>query len=269
MPHPSPTPSPPSRVRSPRNWRAAAATGEPVSTGASGGARAPRPRRRGGTPVRRRLRGAAGHRDRAAPALAASACVAGGRPSARPSAPSRRSPRSPRRSSRACTPRSPRIGTGLIGAVDRRRLVDLGVVSDPAEVDGLILLAETAGLLRRVRPRVARHRAGRRLAARTDRCAVGRRRRRPPRRAAGRAAHRRRRLDRSGRVARRVPARCRMARSGRERLLACARPRGTGRRRRRRAAVGHAPAHGRGPRPRRPCRRCSPRRSTASTCRTT
>jgi len=41
-----------------------------------------------------------------------------------------------------------RIGTGVIGAVDRRRLVDLGVVSDPAEVDGLILLAETAGLLR-------------------------------------------------------------------------------------------------------------------------
>ncbi|HEX5857306.1 MAG TPA: helicase-associated domain-containing protein [Microbacterium sp.] len=41
-----------------------------------------------------------------------------------------------------------RIGTGVIGAVDRRRLVDLGVVSDAADVDGLILLAETAGLLR-------------------------------------------------------------------------------------------------------------------------
>ncbi|HWI30271.1 MAG TPA: helicase-associated domain-containing protein [Microbacterium sp.] len=41
-----------------------------------------------------------------------------------------------------------RIGTGLVGAVDRRRLVDQGVVADPAEVDGLIALAETAGLLR-------------------------------------------------------------------------------------------------------------------------
>jgi len=41
-----------------------------------------------------------------------------------------------------------RIGTGLVGAIDRRRLVELGVVSDPAEVDGLVLLAETAGLVR-------------------------------------------------------------------------------------------------------------------------
>ncbi|MGC5171569.1 helicase-associated domain-containing protein [Microbacterium sp. DT81.1] len=41
-----------------------------------------------------------------------------------------------------------RIGTGLVGAVDRRRLVELAIVSDPAEVDGLVLLAQTAGLLR-------------------------------------------------------------------------------------------------------------------------
>lgn len=41
-----------------------------------------------------------------------------------------------------------RIGTGLVGAVDRRRLVELAIVADPTQVDALIAVAEAAGLMR-------------------------------------------------------------------------------------------------------------------------
>lgn len=41
-----------------------------------------------------------------------------------------------------------RIGTGVVGAIDRRRLVELGVVDDPNQVDNLLAVAELVDLIR-------------------------------------------------------------------------------------------------------------------------